>query len=61
MNKFMLSSIVSACLEYSREGGPGLVELEKYLTLVHDKYHHLLLTVCAKKLSEIYLKCMSRG
>ena len=49
VNKFMLSSIVSACLEYSREGGPGLVELEKYLTLVHDKYHHLLThSLCQK-------------
>lgn len=48
-NKFMLSTVVGACLEYFREGGPGLVELEKHLDMVHDKYHHLLThSVCQK-------------
>ncbi len=53
-NKFMLSTVVGACMEFSREGGDGLTELEKHLHLVHKKYHHLLThSVCQKVVKDL--------
>ena len=53
-NKYMLSTVVRACMEFAREGGEGLAELEKHLDMVHKKYHHLLThSVCQKVVRDL--------
>jgi pentatricopeptide repeat protein len=53
LNKYMLSIVIGACLNYIEEGGPGMKQLEKYLEIASKVPNLLTSSVCQRVVKQL--------